>query len=1078
MKHLLYAISTFLVISCGPSIPQEVEMAYKKLPKKMDFNQDVKPILSDKCFLCHGPDKAKIYGGLQLHTAETAYGELEKSPGKVAIKPGDIGESELVIRILSEDKKTIMPTPESHLSLSNYEKAVLIKWIEQGAEYKKHWAFETPKKPEVPKVTNTTSVKNPIDNFVVAKLERKKITPSKQADKEVLLRRASLDLTGLPPTLEELDAFVNDKSENAFEKQIDRLLDSPHFGERMTLDWMDVARYADTHGYSNDRYRDTSPWRDWVIKSFNNNMPYDQFIEWQIAGDLIPNATREQRLATTFNRLHPQNIEGGIIDEEFRSEYVADRTATVSQGILGLSYACAKCHDHKYDPISQKDYFELYAFFNNVDETGLIPWDNATPVPAMMLPTKQQEEVLAYLKGIVNTTEKELETTVSKESEKANNWIVKNAYKTISTQTRPKGLIAEFDFNSKKIVNKVGGNGKNKIQMRQQFAKNEPVVLAKGKNGKGLTMNGDTWLDLDKIGIFQRSQAFSIGIQVFIPKDLKEGVVFHKMNSPELHSFRGYHLKVKDNKLEALLAHAYPDNSIVVQSLNDVPKEQWIQLTMTYDGSSKANGVSIYVEGEKQETKTIFDNLYKDIIFHGLRLYENSPKLEPGLRIGAVWRGKGIKGAVVDDLLVFDKELTEIEVLQIANPKKLKALKTKSYADLNKDEKQSLTDYYIASNSKTYNKTLHKLEKERTVLADSIDPIQQIMVLKESKLNRQTYLLERGNYDSPADSVFPNVPERIYPIDDKLPKNRLGLAKWITDKKHPLTARVAVNRYWQNLFGRGIVNTSEDFGNQGEIPSHPKLLDWLATSFIESGWDIKKLHKTIMMSHTYQQSSSITKQLAEIDIDNILLARGPSVRLSGEMLRDNALFASGLLNDKIGGESVRPYQPKGLWKVNGDTYVQDGMEGLFRRSMYTIWKRSVPNPTIATFDAPTRELCSSRRQNTNTPLQALVILNDPTYVEASRLIGKQISDATNTTEGIKQAFRRLTGRSISPKELELLSKLQETEYTKFKKYPEKTKGWLNTGEFKIKEIKDKALVASGAVVASTILNSDATITKR
>ena len=1079
MKINLTSLVIIIVslVSCGPDLPEAVSEEYKSLSNKLDYNIDVKPILSDKCFLCHGPDKGKISAGLQLHSSEFSYAELPESPGKFAIVPKSSSKSELVARILSEDSKTIMPTPESHLSLTAKEKAILVKWIDQGAEYKDHWAFVKPELAEIPKVNGDPV--NAVDNFIYEKLEALKLKPAAKADKEILLRRASFDLIGLPPTEEEIETFVSDTSEDAFEKQIDRLLASPHYGERMTLDWMDVARYADTHGYSNDRYRDTSPWRDWVIKAFNENMPYDQFVTWQLAGDLLENATREQRLATTFNRLHPQNLEGGIIDEEFRSEYVADRTATVSQGLLGLSYACAKCHDHKYDPISQKDYYEMYSFFNSIDETGLIPWDNATPVPAMMLPTKKQEEVLAYLEAMVDKTVETTEGVKKKELKRSENWLSSNQHKSIPITERPSNLIAEFNFNSKKLVNKVGGNGKNNIQMRQQFVKKEPVVLHQGKRGKGLALNGDTWLDLDKIGIFQRNQPFSIGIEVFVPKNLETGVIFHKMNSPELHSFRGYHLKIKDNKLEALLAHVYPDNAIVIESLNEIPKEEWVQVTMTYDGSSKAEGLCIYMNGKKQETTTSFDNLYKDIIFHGLRLYgKKSPKLEPGLRVGAVWRGKGIGGATVDDLLVFDKELSAIEVMQIADTKGLDVLKNKSVKDLNTIEKKEFSEYYLSAKSKPYGKALKKLEKERLVLVDSMNNVQQIMVMKERKTPRQAHILDRGNYDSPTEKVYPNAPEGIFPMAESLPKNRLGLAKWITDAENPLTARVTVNRYWQNLFGRGIVNTSEDFGNQGEIPSHLKLLDWLAVTFVESGWDVKALHKTMMLSNTYQQSSVVSKELLEFDDQNKWLARGPATRLSGEMLRDNALFASGLLDAEIGGKSVRPYQPNGLWKVNGDTYVRDGLEGLYRRSMYTIWKRTVPNPTIATFDAPTRDLCSSRRQKTNTPLQALVILNDPTYVEASRVLGKHMVDTGDIKTGIQSVFRKLTGRSITEKELEVLSKLQETEYAKFKKNLDKTKGWLNTGEFKISNSDDKALVAANAVVASTIMNSDASITKR
>ncbi|ANW95895.1 hypothetical protein AXE80_06205 [Wenyingzhuangia fucanilytica] len=1079
MKYIFTAIIILVLTSCKPSLSTDVETAYKALPTKLDFNQHVKPILSDKCFLCHGPDAKNIKGGVQLHSAEAAYAELSESPGKYAIVPKDLKSSEVFHRIISEDPNVIMPTPESHLLLTAKEKAILIKWIEEGATYKKHWAFIKPEKYEVPNVKEKNLVANPIDNFVIAKLEERNISPSKKADKEILLRRASLDLIGLPPTLKELDVFLKDNSPNAYEKQIDRLLASPHYGEQRTLDWMDLARYADTHGYSNDKYRDTSPWRDWVIKSFNENMPYDQFVTWQIAGDMLPNATKEQKLATAFNRLHPQNLEGGIIDEEFRSEYVADRTATVSQGLLGLSYACAKCHDHKYDPISQKNYYEMYAFFNNIDETGLIPWDLATPVPAMLLPTQQQKDVLAYLRGIVTTSENKVENIKKEESKKATKWLAQNNFQKIPSHKKPSGLIAEFDFDTKKLTNKIGGNGKNHIQMRQQFVENEPAVYKQGKQGKGLTFNGDTWLDLDKIGIFQRSQSFSIGIDIFVPKDLETGVIFHKMNSPELHGFRGYHLKIKNNKIEALLAHVYPDNAIVIESKKEIPKEKWVQLTMTYDGSSKAKGLHIYLDGEKLETTTSFDNLYKDIIFHGLRLYgEDSPKVEPGLRVGAVWRGKGIGGATVDNLLVFNKKLSAIEVMQIANPKKIQTLESKNYASLNHQEKQLLTDYYLATNSPVYKNSIQQLEKERSVFVDSINKVKQIMVMKERKTPRQTYILDRGNYDSPTDSVFPNVPNEIFPIDKQIPKNRVGLAKWIMDPNNPLTARVTVNRYWQNIFGQGLVVTSDDFGNQGEMPTHPKLLDWLALEFIESGWDVKKLHKTIMMSNTYQQSSAISQKLLEIDNENRLLARGPANRLTGEMLRDNALFASGLMNDKIGGESVKPYQPKGLWRVNGDHYEQDGFDGLYRRSMYTIWKRTVPNPTIATFDAPTRDLCTTRRQKTNTPLQALVVLNDPTYIEASRVLGKQIAEAKNAKAGIQQIFRKLTGRTVTTKELELLTELQQSEYQKFQKNPKKTLGWLTTGSYKINPSDDKALIAANAVVASTIMNSDATITKR
>ena len=1065
-----------ICIGCKPSLPENVADAYEKLPKTIDYNTHVKPILSDKCFACHGPDKAKISAGLQLHSEETAFLELPESPGKFAIDPGNLKKSEVFHRILSEDPKLVMPTPESYLKLSPEEKAILIRWIEEGAEYKDHWAFISPRKPKIPLIENKTSEKNPIDNFVIKKLSENNLNLSKKASKELLLRRVSLDLTGLPPTKEELFDFLNDKSPDAYEKQVDRLLASEHYGEKMAIDWLDVARYADTHGYFVDRYRDMSPWRDWVINSFNKNMPYDQFITWQLAGDLLENPTKEQILATGFNRLHPQNLEGGIIDEEFRVEYVSDRTNVVGQGIMGLTVACAKCHDHKYDPISQKNYFELFSFFNQVNESGQIPWDWSMPVPTMLLPTKEEEQMMAYINDLVKNSQNKIKEVVYSEKEEADQWIANEKYQKDSF-TDSKHLVAYYNFENSSLRNKL--NYRDKGETKTQFAGNQKIVLKEGYKGKGLQFDGDAWLDLGKVGVFQRSENFSIGIRVFIPKDLKEGVIFHKAQGTRLHSYRGYHLSItKDNTFELLLAHVWPDNAIVETTIKEVPREQWIQLTMTYDGSSKASGLKLYMNGEHMQTNTEIDNLYKDIIFHDLEDYIYPEPIEPGLQIGARWRGKGIAGAIVDDLKVFTKELTPLEVLKLSDPKLLKPLISKTSEELSGTDKKLLTDYYLSVKSIPAREAISSLQEVRTMQADSADNIKEIMVMKDSPGLRKTYLLERGQYDAHGEEVFSNTPSSLPAMSEDLPKNRLGLAKWLTDSKHPLTARVAVNRYWQNFFGKGIVETSEDFGNQGSLPTYPALLDWLATNFIESGWDLKALNKQIVMSQTYQQDSNVSDKLREIDPDNLLLARGPSKRLSGEMLRDNALVASGLLNAKIGGESVKPYQPKGLWKMTHLPYKRDTGDKLYRRSLYTIWKRTAPNPTIATFDASTREICMTRRQETNTPLQALVLLNDPTYIEASKVMGKNMTAFASVEEGIKDIYIRLTGRQISQKELQLLVALQQEEYDRFNSDISKAKGWLASGDFAFDPDDNLSMIAANAVVASTIMNSDATITKR
>jgi len=1065
------------IVSCGgPDLPDSVALAYEKLPEKIDFNQHVKPILSDKCFICHGPDKAKVKAGLQLHTKDFAYAELKDNPGKYAIKPGNLSSSESVARVLSDDPEIMMPEPSSHLMLTPYEKAMLIKWIDDGADYKDHWAFIPPEKAAPPKVKHQDKVLNHIDNFILSKLELQDLEPSKTADKETLLRRLSFDLTGLPPTFEEIESFVEDDAPNAYEKQVDRLLNSPHYAEQMTLDWMDLSRYADTHGYTVDRYRDVSPWRDWVINAFQENMAYDEFVRWQIAGDMMPNASKEQILATTFGRLHPQNLEGGIVDEEFRSEYVADRTNVVGEAFLGLTMACAKCHDHKYDPITQKNYYEMYSFFNNVNESGQIPWDWSMPVPNIQLPTDEQEKFSTYIDNLIKEKEENLTQIAKSEKEKVADWIASENYKKINPKGRPSKLVAKIDFRNGSLNNAL--NSLQKGKMDRQFAPKQISKIVEGYSGKGLELDGDAWLDLKPIGIFRRNEPFSVGIRVKLPEDLENGVIFHKNFGTRLHSYRGYQVSLKENKLELIMAHVWPDNAIVELSTKEVPKNKWVQLTMTYDGSSEAAGLKIYLDGQELETRIDVDNLYKDIIFNSYEDFIYKHPIEPGLAIGARWRGKGIGGAVVDDILVFTKELTPLEVQQIGNQTAVEVLLAKNQSELSIEDKNVLKKYFLSNNSRTFQKSIVDLKKTRQIEVDSAERVQEIMVMKEMAEPRESFVLERGLYDQYGERVYPNTPDKIFAFPDSLEKNRLGLAKWVTSKNNPLFARVSVNRYWKNIFGTGIVRTVEDFGNQGELPSHPALLDWLAIEFMESGWNVKALHKLMVMSNTYRQSSLASEDLLARDKANRLLARGPSRRLTGEMLRNNALLASGLLNRKIGGKSVKPYQPAGLWKINGASYEEDEGEKLYRKSMYTIWKRSVPHPTIATFDAPERSFCAVRRQETNTPLQALVLLNDPTYVEASRVLGNSILEYSDPKNGIADVFKKLTGRTIKKEELQILAQLQRSEYQKFKSTKSKAVGWLNSGEFRISNDEDGALVAANAVVASTIMNSDATITKR
>lgn len=773
LYSLLVFIPVLVVYSCNTGVQTSETTANNdingRIPDKIDFTFHVKPILSDRCFKCHGPDKNAIEGGLSLNTAEDAYMALGKNKDHYAIVPGDVKKSELVNRLYTTDESLMMPPPESNLTVTKYEKEILKKWIEQGAEYKEHWAFIAPEKPIVPKTSNTTWAQNEIDRFVLSQLEQKGLEPNEKATKEKLLRRVFFDLTGLPPSVEQINNFVHNDSPYAYEEIIDSLLNTVDYAEHMSAEWMDIARYADTHGYQDDFERIMWPWRDWVIHAFKENMPYDQFVTYQLAGDLMPNANAEQVLATGFNRNHKITFEGGVIPEEYRIEYVEDRAVTFGTAFLGLTFECARCHDHKYDPISQKNHFELFSFFNNIDELGLTP----------------------------------------------------------------------------------GGAGK-------------------------------------------------------IPKPY---------------------------------------------------------MTIT---EKEKNGVLSFVQLQKSTMKEV-----------------------------------------------------------------------------------------------------------------------PVMVMNEMEEVRPSYILNRGVYDQPTTQVYPNTPESILPYPEEYPKNRLGLAKWLFHKDNPLTARVTVNRYWQRMFGTGLVASSFDFGNQGSLPTHPELLDFLAIKLKEEGWDTRKILKYMALSATYQQSTKVTKDLQELDPENRLLARAPRLRLTAELIRDQALKISGLLNPEVGGPSVKPYQPAGIWEATTGggggstaTYITSTGKDLYRKSLYTFWKRTVPPPSMMTFDAASRDLCTVKRQETNTPLQALVLLNDPQIIEASRLIAKNAIDRNKEIgDQIKYIFKLATSRTPDEEELSMLNNYYNSMLQKVDEEGIDPQDYLSIGDFEIDSSYSKKQLAALALTAHTILNLDETITR-
>ncbi len=774
--YLKYGISISLMLFIGLMACMHTDtessshqgLTKKDLPNRIDFNLHIKPILSDRCFKCHGPDESKVEAGLAFHTKEAAFVALGENADRFAIVPGDAQASHLLQRIYSDDSDQMMPPPESNLSLTEYEKELLKQWIVQGAEWKEHWAFLVPVQPEIPKVEASFNANNEIDHFIFSKLSEQNLNPSEPASPEKLIRRLSFDLRGLPPELEDIQSFQENPSEDNYQRIVEKYLDSWAHAERMCNEWLDLARYADTHGYQDDLERIMWPWRDWVLHAFKKNMPYDQFVTWQLAGDLLPDATKEQIIATAFNRNHKITQEGGVISEEYRLEYVTDRTNTFGAAFLGLTFECAKCHDHKYDPISQREYFQVFGYFNNVDEVGLIEPYGAIPEPYITLSDKEMEETLHFINNL--------------------------------------------------------------------------------------------------------------------------------------------------------------------DSLKEIP----------------------------------------------------------------------------------------------------------------------------------------------------------LMVMKDLEKPRKTHILNRGLYDQPQEEVEPQTPTFGILETTNYDKTRKGLAQWLFNEKNPLTARVVVNRLWQQIFGRGIVSTVNDFGNQGALPTHPELLDFLAIKLMEEGWDVRKMIKYMVSSSTYRQSSKASPQLLEKDPENKWLARISSTRLSAEMIRDHALSISGLMVSEIGGPSVKPYQPEGLWnEVTGGgggttaKYVQDEGSKNYRRSMYTFWKRTVPPPNMITFDAPSRDLCTVKRETTSTPLQALVLMNDPQFLETSRALAIRALEEKEgkPSEAIQFMFKLATSRSADKEELTVLVGLFEEERNNFEAHPEELDDFLGTQSIAKANAKEQSTLAAMIYLANTIFNLDETIRK-
>ena len=970
-------------------------------PAKVKFNRDVRPILSDKCFFCHGPDPKKREADLRLDQRDAAVEAKAFVPGKAEV-------SEMIQRILTTDADDHMPPAKSKLGdLTKDEIAILKQWIDEGAEYESHWAFISLK----PEATKDQS----IDKIVSAGLAERGLKLQPEATPETLIRRLSFDLTGLPPSPEEITAFVTEHQfdpASSIQHLVTKLLASPHYGERMAVDWLDVARYADSYGFQVDREREVWPWRDWVVKAFNDNLPYDKFVTWQLAGDLLPNATDEQILATAFNRLHQQENEGGSVEEEYRVEYIADRVQTVSTAFLGLTFECSRCHDHKYDPITQKDYYGLFSMLQNIDEAGLYSFFTPSPpTPAMMLMDQPAKDKMAALKAKVAALDKP---------------------KTTTPPNLSRDELAHFTFDEMKGNKLADSLHATPPPQPKKDAKDkgppDPAAVLKGENklvpgklGNAIQFTGDDAVDTP-LGNFQRHEPFSVSLWIQTPDAKDRAVVFHRSQAWTDAASRGYELLIEEGKLKWSLIHFWPGNAISIRTKENIPLKQWLQVLVTYDGSSRADGLKIFVDGKQAAVEIIKDDLTKTITGGG---HDN-------ISLGERMRDRGFKGGLIDDFRVFGRDVTT--------------------------------------------ETNAELQKARAELFAFQDAQKEIMVMKELPQPKKTYVLTRGEYDKRGEEVGPTTPASLSPFPKGAPKNRHGYAQWLTAPEHPLMARVTVNRLWQSLFGRGLVKTTEDFGSQGERPLYPELLDYLAMKFLQSGWDVKALVKEIVTSQVYRQNSFADAKTMADDPENQWLARGPRFRLPAEMIRDNALAAAGLIKLTVGGPPVHAYEMSEAFKPvtpgAGDT--------LYRRSLYSNWRRTSPPPAMVAFDAPRRAVCISRRERTDSPLQALILLNGVQYVEAARVLGEKLhlEAKGDLSKMIELGFLRCLSRKPDAKEVQICTQLYQEQLIHFKAVPKEAEELLKTGNAKRDVSVPMPEAAAAAVLAQALLNHDACVVKR
>jgi mono/diheme cytochrome c family protein len=1079
-RTVLYVLAGWLCLNpCAAAQSREAKpAAVPENPQKLSFNGTIQPILSENCYACHGPDPGGRKAGLRLDRSEFSLAPHQDSHEKYgpAIVPGKPDKSPLVQRIEAKNAKERMPPPEAHKTLKPDQIALLREWVKQGAQYEELWSFLPPKHQAVPVVQNSESVRNAIDNFVLAQLEKEGLKPSPEADRRSLIRRVTYDLTGLPPTPEEVQGFVADSAPDAYEKVVDRLLASPRYGEHRAHYWLDVARYGDTHGLHLDNFRSIWAYRDYVIRSYNENKPFDQFVREQLAGDMLPVKTLDSLTASAYLRAGISSGEGGTLIEELRVNNKRERTEAYGAAFLGLTVGCANCHDHKFDPITQKDFYRLTAFFNNLTEIPSNDDRNDWP-PFLRLPQAANHET--YEQTLAKRSELERRMAVRREQahELIGAWIGQRTSAAVPVSSEGLAVRLRFDEqNGSTFADSAPGASHKHVS-----ATGAPVVWGEGTwFWPYMRMEISTKLELPSLGEVEANQPFSVATWVrphlrsLEAKDEEKpaGVILSAADSGQKQ--RGWQLRVSKGKLEFVLANEMPDNAIqVATKLKVSTVGRWNHVLATYDGSGKAAGVVLYIDGRAQELAVVKDSL------------QGSTRTSAPLEFGRMYPDSDpLRQTAFQDFRFFNRALSTSEASRLPIEDYVSEIARRPMSSWSEDEFHTVSEFYFAQRDDV----TQKLSAQIAPLNEELERLSKdgaiTLVSEEGSGLPYADVLTRGAFGARTERVRPGVPHFLPPLPANAPLNRLGLAEWTVSASNPLAARVTVNRMWAEIFGAGLVETTEDFGVMGGRPSHPELLDWLALDFRANGWEVKRFYRQLVLSATYRQSAQVTPQLLEIDPKNRLLARGPRYRMDGEMLRDTALATSGLLIEKIGGPSVKPYQPAGVWEAGShqgsDTksYAQDHGDSLYRRSLYTFWKRMATMPDMDTLDVPVRDAACTRRQRTDTPLQALVLMNDPQWLEASRRLAERvIRHSSDISTRLDYLGEVLLARDWQPREKSVLENALHKFQSTYEHDQVRAEEILKVGE----SSRDTGIrsdeLASWMLVTSAAMNLDAVLNK-